>query len=70
MKIVNNRLVKFEEIQVEAHDGRVKYLSTYRRYNENDWYLMLYYDEEHQLIDSKTEELEKLYQEYKSSTLC
>jgi hypothetical protein len=69
MKIVNNRLVKFKEIEIEIQGNGYKYIETFRRYNGNHWVLMEY-DEEHQLIDSKIEELEKIYQEYKSSTPC
>lgn len=69
MKIVNNRLVKLEEIEIEMQGYGYEYIETFRRYNETNWVLMEY-DEEHQLNEDNIEELEKLYQEYKSSTLC
>lgn len=69
MKIVNNRLFHFQEIEIEMQGNGYKYIETFRRYNENNWVLMEY-DEEHQLYPSKIEELEDFYQEYKSSTPC
>lgn len=65
MKILNSKLFQFEEVDIEMQGNGYEYFETFRRYNENDWVSMSY-DEEHQLIDSKIEELEKLYQEYKS----